>query len=342
MSKSIFNQIKENWDCISKPLDSMGRFEELTAKLGVIQNSIYPKLDKVALLVLCADNGVVEEGVSQSGQEVTAICARNIAEGNTSAGVMAKALGIDVLAVDMGIAVTEEIPDVLDRKIRAGTRNFAKEAAMTWGECQSAIQTGISLAEECKKKYDAVCIGEMGIGNTTTSAAVAAGLLGLSAEEVCGRGAGLSDQGLQRKICVVDAAIKKYDLYNKSAHEVLECVGGFDIAGMVGVYLGAKKVGLPVILDGAISLTAALAAVKMEEDAGHYLIPSHRSREPLAEKICAELGADFSPVIDGAMALGEGSGAVMMTGLLRTALEVYNKALRFGDSGVGQYKRKSK
>ena len=340
--QEIFNQIKHNWDCVAKPLDGMGRFEELTAKIGAIQGTTFPRLDKLALLVFCADNGIVEEGVSQSGQEVTAICAKNIAAGKSAAGVMAAGLGIDLLTVDVGIACADEIPKVLNRRVRAGSRNFMKEAAMSWAECESTIQTGIELAADCSKKYDAVCLGEMGIGNTTTTAALAAGLLGLGAEEVCGRGAGLSDQGLARKISVVDAAIKKYDLYNKSAHEVLECAGGFDLAALCGVCLGGKKYGLPVILDGAISVTAALAAVRMDEECRDFLLPSHKSREPLMEKICAELGRDMTPVIDGGMALGEGSGAVMMAGLLKTALEVYNKALKFEESGVNQYERKSK
>ena len=344
MSKyqEIFNQIKHKWDCVAKPLDSMGRFEALTAKIGAIQGTDSPHLDKVALLVFCSDNGIVEEGVSQSGQEVTAICAKNIAAGKSAAGVMAASLGIDLLVIDVGIACQEEIPGVINRKIRAGTRNFIKEAAMTREECQRAIQTGIEFAGECSKKYDAVCIGEMGIGNTTTSAAVAAGLLRLGADEVCGRGAGLSDMGLEKKIRSVAAAIEKYDLVDRSAGEILEFVGGFDLAAMAGVCLGAKKYGLPVILDGAISLTAALLSEKIDRGCRDYLIPSHKSREALAGKICAVLGDDFIPVIDGGMALGEGSGAVMMTGLLRTALEVYNGALKFGDSGVAQYQRNAK
>ena len=338
----VYNQIRHNWDCVAKPLDSMGRFENLTAKIGAIQNSVYPKLDKVCLLVLCADNGIVEEGVSQSGQEVTAICAKNISAGKSAAGVMAESLGIDVRVVDLGIATTDDIPNVINRKIRTGTRNFIKEPAMTSDECERAIQAGMELACECSKKYDAICIGEMGIGNTTTSAAVAAGLLCLGAEEVCGRGAGLSDEGLNRKIGVVSQAIEEYKLSDSSARKILECVGGFDIAGMVGVYLGAKKYEIPVILDGAISMTAALLSEKIDSGVKNYLIPSHKSREPLAQKICAELGTDFTPVIDGAMALGEGSGAVMMTGLLRTALEVYNNAVKFESSGVAQYKRNAK
>ena len=164
-------------------------------------------------------------------------------------------------------------------------------------------------------------------------------LLGLTAEEVCGRGAGLSDSGFQKKLNVIKKAIEKYDIYNQDVYKIIQTVGGFDIAAMIGVYLGAKKCGLPVILDGAISLAAALAAVRIDAEVKDFLLPSHKSREEVAEKIALALGKDFTPVIDGNMALGEGTGAVMMLGLLRTALEVYNNALKFEDSGVGQYKR---
>ena len=341
MEASVYSQIKKNWDCVAKPLDSMGRFEELTAKIGVIQNSVYPKLEKTALYVFCADNGIVEEGVSQSGMEVTAACAKNIAGGKSSAAVMAKALGLDVITVDIGIACESEIDGVINRKIRAGSRNFLKEPALTEDELQKALAVGKELARDAKKRgYDAVCIGEMGIGNTTTCAAAGACLLGLPVDLCVGRGAGLSDQGLVRKKQVIDSAIKKYDLYNADVKKILQCVGGYDLAGMTGLFLGAKECGLPVILDGVVSLVAALAAARIEKDIGEFLIPSHKSREPVAVKALEELG--LTPVIDADMALGEGSGAVMMTGLLRTALCVYDKAVRFEASGVEQYERESK
>ncbi len=341
MEKSIYRQIKKNWDSVAKPLDSMGQFESLTAKLGQIQNSVYPKLEKTAVLVLCADNGIVEEGVSQSGMEVTAACAKNISRGKSSVAVMAEKIGADVVTVDIGIAEESKIEGLVDRKIRCGSRNFLKEPAMTEEELGKALDTGKALAREMKEKgYDAVCIGEMGIGNTTTCAAVGASLLNLPVSVCVGRGAGLSDSGLEKKKNVIESAISKYDLYNADTLKVLQCVGGYDICGMAGVFIGARECGLPVILDGVVSLVAALAASRLEGGIEEVLIPSHKSREPVAIKALEAL--KLCPVIDADMALGEGTGAVMMAGLLQTVLCVYDKAVRFEASGVEQYERKAK
>lgn len=336
--EEIYKTIRHNWDAIAKPLDSLGKLEDLVARLGAVQGKTKPALEKTAALILCGDNGIVEEGISQSPQEVTAICAVNIAQGKTVAGVMASRTGSDIIAVDMGVASAEPLPYVLNRKIRQGTRNFLKEPAMTPDEVKAAVDTGMNLMKECRDKgYDAVCIGEMGIGNTTTSAAVAATLLGLPAVQVAGRGAGLSDAGLRRKVLVIQQAIDKYSLYEAAPLETVRTVGGFDIAGMVGVYMGARKYGIPVILDGAISMTAALAAEMMDPGVKDYLLPSHKSREPLSALVADRLGVD--PVLDAGMALGEGTGALLMLGVLQTALEVYCKSVPFADSGVGQYTR---
>ncbi len=334
----IYDTIKRGWDSIAKPLESLGRLETLVSKLGAAQNKEHPAVAKSALLVLCADNGIVEEGVSQSAQAVTRVCAENIATGKTTAGIMAAQTDTEIIAVDMGIACSESIPGVLCRKIRPGTRNFAKEPAMTKAEVEQAMQTGLSLVEECQKRgVDVICIGEMGIGNTTTSAAVAASLLKCPAKTVVGRGAGLSEAGLARKKEVVESAIDSYGLYDASAFDVLRSVGGFDIAGMVGVYEGARRSGVPVILDGAISLVAALVAERMNPGVMRYLLPSHKSREPLSALVCDALGIE--PVLDADMALGEGTGALLMLGILKTAAAVYEKSLRFSESGVAQYKR---
>jgi len=334
----IYDTIKRGWDSIAKPLESLGRLETLVAKLGAAQNKEHPAVGKSALFVLCADNGIVEEGVSQSAQAVTRVCAENIAAGKTTVGIMAAQTDTEIIAVDMGIACSESILGVLCRKIRPGTRNFAKEPAMTKEEVEQAVQTGVSLVEECQKRgVDVICIGEMGIGNTTTSAAVAASLLKYPAKTVVGRGAGLSEAGLARKKEVVQNAIDSYGLYDASAFDVLRSVGGYDIAGMVGVYEGARRYGVPVILDGAISLVAALVAERMNPGVMRYLLPSHKSREPLSALVCDALGIE--PVLDANMALGEGTGALLMLGVLKTAVAVYEKSLRFSESGVAQYKR---
>lgn len=335
---SIYKNIKQNWDKIAKPLDSLGKLEKIICKIGAAEQTVHPKAAKSVVLVLCADNGIVEEGVSQSGQEVTRICARNIALGKSAVGIMAEVSGTELITADFGINSDEKIPGVLDLRVANGTKNFAKEYAMTAEETQKAIQNGMELAKKCKEfGFDILCAGEMGIGNTTTSSAVAASILKCAPEKVTGRGAGLSSAGLKRKISVIKSAIEKYSLYEKSAFEILQAVGGFDIAGLAGVYLGAKKYKIPVVLDGAISLTAALVAENLESGTADFLIPSHKSREPLSQKISEKLGLE--PVIDADMALGEGTGAVLMMGLIKSALAVYDKCVPFEKSGVEQYKR---
>lgn len=334
----IFKSIKQNWDKIAKPLDSLGKLEEIVCKIGAAQGTLHPKAAKSVVLVLCSDNGIVEEGVSQSGQEVTGICARNIAAGKTAVGVMAEVSGTELITADFGINSDEKIPGVLDLRIRNGTRNFLKERAMTVEETEKALSNGIELAKKCKEfGFDILCAGEMGIGNTTTSSAVASAILKCGPEEITGRGAGLSDEGLSRKISVIKSAIEKYSLYGKPVFEILQTVGGFDIAGLAGIYIGAKKHKIPVVLDGAISLTAALVAEEIEKGTVDFLIPSHKSREPLSQKITEKLG--LKPVLDANMALGEGTGAVLMMNVIKSALAVYDKCVPFEKSGVEQYKR---
>lgn len=336
--REYFNKVKSNWDKIAKPLDSLGKLESLVAKLGATQQTEHPVCKKSCLVVLCADNGIVEEGISQSDQSVTRICAENIAAKITTAGIMASKVNCEVLTYDVGINTSEKLPGVIDRKICKGTKNFLKEPAMTKEQMKQAISLGRQIVSDCKGKgFNIMCVGEMGIGNTTTSAAIAASLLKADGSVAAGRGAGLSDEGLQKKIRVINEAIKKYDLYNQPASVVLQTVGGFDIAVMAGIYLAAKEFNMPIVLDGIISLAAALVAERMEKGTVDYLIPSHKGQEPAVKLLCQELV--LSPVIDAAMALGEGTGAVLFLGILDTAIEVYEKSIPFSESKIKQYER---
>lgn len=336
--EKYYSQIKNNWDLIAKPLDSLGKLENLISQIGAIQKKLCPSVKKSIALILCSDNGIVEEGVSQSEQNVTKICAKNIAAKKTTVGIIAKTSHTKIKVVDLGINSSQKIKNVLDKKIRKGTRNFAKESAMTFDEMLRAIKIGEELVKECKKKnYNIICVGEMGIGNTTTSAAIVSSILKCDVKKIVGRGAGLSDEGLRKKISVIQNAIKKYNLYEKNPLEILQTVGGFDIAGMIGIFLGAKKYELPVVLDGVVSFAAALVAQSLDSEITKYLIPSHKSREPLVNEIIKNL--NLSPVLDADMALGEGSGAVLMMNIIKVALEVYKKSVPFKKSGVEQYKR---
>lgn len=334
----IRRKIKSNWDAIAKPLDGMGKFESMTAQIGAILEDEIIDISKKAVIIMCADNGIVAEGISQSGQEVTRLVAENMGKGQSSVGRMAAFVSADTIPVDIGINDSLPIPGVLNRKVRQGTRNFKMEPAMTEVEAVKAICVGIESVRECKEKgYRLLATGEMGIGNTTTSSAVAASLLGCNVDEVTGRGAGLNDEGLLRKRQVIREAIDKYNLYEADAFRVLQTVGGLDIAGLTGVCIGGAIYHVPIVLDGVISMVAALVAEKIVPGTKEYLIPSHIGKEPAMINISKAL--NMEPVIAGNLALGEGTGAVMVFPLLDMALEVYRESSSFSEIKVEQYER---
>lgn len=331
-------RVKENWDRIAKPLDGMGQFETLIAQIGGITGKDQPDITNKAVIIMCADNGIVEEGVTQSGQEVTGLVAASMAQRRSSVCRMAQRIGAEVIPVDIGINSEQVIPGVLNRKIRCGTRNFHKEPAMTEQEAIRAIAVGMEQVAECRQKgIGLIGTGEMGIGNTTTSSAIAAALLGCEADRVTGRGAGLSDQGLLRKRQVITEAIDRYDLYQADGLTILQTVGGLDLAGLAGVCIGGAYYRVPIVLDGVISMAAALVAERLVPGTAAYLIPSHRGKEPASILLAQSLG--LKPVIEAGLALGEGTGAVMMFSLLDMAMSIYESNVTFSDIQVGQYQR---
>lgn len=339
--EDIRKKVLKNWDGIAKPIDGMGAFETITAQIGSIVQNDTLDISRKAVIIMCADNGIVEEGVTQSGQEVTLAVAESMAKKCSSVGRMADLIDVDTIPVDIGINSEKIVPNVLNRKIRLGTRNFSKEPAMTEEETIRAIATGIELVCSCKKNgYHMLATGEMGIGNTTTSSAIVAALTGCEAGFVTGRGAGLSDEGLVRKIQVIQDAIHKYDLYQKDAFTVLSHVGGLDIAGLTGVCIGGAIYHVPIVLDGVISMAAALVAERLFPGIKDYLLPSHKGKEPAVELLMKELS--LCPVIDARLALGEGTGAVMMFSLLDMALSIYHSNTTFSDIQIDQYERFSK
>lgn len=348
INKDLYNRIREGWDSVAKPLNGLGKLEEITAKIGSINGTVYPDISKRALVIMCADNGIVKEGISQSGQEVTRSVAEWMGRRKSSVCIMAEKAGVDIIPVDIGIN-TENTPEgVLDRKIRRGTGSFVEESAMTSEELDRAIETGMEIVRECKEQgYKILATGEMGIGNTTTSAAVCAALLNVPVEEVTGRGAGLCDEGYVHKVSVIKQGISKHGLCalqtdkesrqsEMSVKHILSSVGGLDIAGLAGVFTGGAVYGVPVITDGFISAVAALCAERMLPGASRFMICSHIGREPGMKYVLDELGLD--PVICADLALGEGTGAVMLFPLIDMALSLYMKGLRFRDTEIEQYK----
>lgn len=325
---------KEHWDAIAKPLGSLGRLEEHIIQIAGIQRTPRVELKKKGLVIMCADNGVVAEGVTQSGQEVTAIVAENFLDTRSCAAIMCKDTGTDILPIDIGMAV--DTPRVEKRKIAYGTRNLAKEPAMTRKEALRAIGVGIQYVDELKEKgYGILATGEMGIGNTTTSSAISAVLLGIEPELVTGRGAGLSTQGLNKKIAVIKEAIALHRPDKKDPVDVLAKVGGFDIAGLVGVFLGGGANGIPVVVDGFISAVAALLAVRICPTVSDYILASHVSREPAGTLLLDALGKKASLTCD--MCLGEGTGAVALFPLLEMGLHIYREMATFDETEIETY-----
>jgi len=334
LDEKAMDRASKRWNSIAKPLHSLGALETMLIKIAGMTGSEDIHLEKKGLIAMCADNGVVEEGVTQTGQEVTAIVAENFLAGTTTACVMCKKCGARLFPVDVGMAVDTKVRT--DLKVAMGTRNMTKGPAMTREEAIRGIEAGIAVAEELKEKgYQLLATGEMGIGNTTTSSAVASVLLGKPVEDMTGRGAGLSSEGLNRKIKAIKKAIALNNPDRSDVIDVLAKVGGLDIAGMAGVFLGGAALGMPVVMDGFISCVAALIAQRICPNAGEYMIPSHVSREPAAHLILKELGKEA--VLHAGMCLGEGTGAVALFPVLDLAEAVYNSMSTFGDINVEQY-----
>jgi len=320
-----------HWNSIAKPLYGMGTLEDYVSTL--IAMGIH-EISKRCVAVMCADNGIVAENVTQTGSEVTAIVAQNIAAGTATVCTMAAVAKADVFPFDVGMLT--DCASVPIYKTARGTGNFLHECAMTRSQAVSAIESGIEIAFLLKSKgYSIIASGEMGIGNTTTSSAITASIFNMDAHAVTGKGAGLSAQGVYHKSDIINQAIALHRPNAADAIDVLCKVGGFDIAALCGLFLGGARYQVPVIIDGFISSVAALLAVMLCPHARDYMLASHISNEPAAKLVMDRLG--FQPVLDCKMALGEGTGAVSLFPLLDMALSVYHNVPTFHDIAVKQY-----
>lgn len=329
---------KERWDNIGKPIEGLGLFEELITKVAGIQGTEEVTLEKKAVVIMCSDNGIVKEGVTQTGQEVTAIVTENFAKGIASVNVMANTAGADVFPVDVGVNAELSHKGVVNRKIAFGTKNMKYGPAMTKEETIRAIQTGISMVRILQSEgYQIIATGEMGIGNTSTSSAVASVLLNMPVEEATGKGAGLSDSALTHKIEVIGEAIRVNQPNKSDPIDVLSKVGGLDIAGLVGIFLGGAMYQVPIVIDGLITATAALVAKRICPVTADYMLASHEGKEPASRALLKELG--LQAPIHGRLALGEGTGAVLLFPLLDMALNVYNSNRTFDEIHVDAYEK---
>ena len=324
-----------HWASLAKPLGGLGALETMLEDAAALTGTAQFDFSRRAVAVLCADNGVVAQGVSQTDQSVTRTVAENLAARRTSVCRMAQAAHCDVLPVDMGISGAP-VPGVLDHRIAAGTADFTKGPAMTRAEAVDAIGRGIALTRQLAAEgYGLVATGEMGIGNTTSSSAVAAVLLAQPVQTMTGRGAGLSDAGLARKVDAIRRGIACNNPDSDDALDVLSKLGGFDIAGLCGMFLGGALAGVPVLMDGFISGVAALCAVRLCPAAAKAVFASHCSTEPAARLVLEAL--DKTPLLTAGLHLGEGTGAVASIPLWDMALAVYEECYSFAEGGIAPY-----
>ncbi len=315
---------------LAKPPESLGRLEALSIQLAGITGKIHNWMERTHLLVFAADNGVVEEGVSSAPQSVTLQQTINLTRAKTGASTLCRHFGVGITVCDVGVNAEIHDKAVLNRKIAYGTNNIAKMPAMTREQAITAILTGAGVA--IHTEADALGVGEMGIGNTTTSAAVLSALLDVPPEQVTGRGGGITDEAFQRKKEVIRRAIETNRPDKTDVIDVLSKVGGLDIAAMCGAFLGAAATRRPVVIDGFISAVAALCAVRLKPEARHYLVPSHASFE--IGYTLAMQAMDLQPMLLLGMRLGEGSGCPLAFQVLDAACAIINEMATFQQAGI--------
>lgn len=327
---------QERLDSLTKPQGSLGRLEEVAIRIAGITGKYIPDVPRKLSILMAADHGVVEEGVSAFPQNVTVEMVENFVNGGAAMNVLSRHVRSDLWVVDIG--VKGDIPDkrgIIDKKIARGTSNMTKGQAMDRDEAIKAIEVGISMVEQAKAMgYGLIGTGEMGIGNTTASAAVVCAFSGISPQDVVGRGTGIDDEGLKRKVRAIEKALEVNRPDPADPVDVLSKVGGLEIAGLAGVFLGCAAMRIPVLIDGFISGAAALVAYKLKPLAGEYMIASHLSMERGHRVELDMMG--LKPLLNLDMRLGEGTGAALAMGIVDVSIKIIREMATFEEAGVSQ------
>jgi nicotinate-nucleotide--dimethylbenzimidazole phosphoribosyltransferase len=330
------NQALLRQNDLTKPRGSLGILEDLSIRLAGIQATSTPSASRKIVIIMAGDHGVASAGVSAYPPDVTYQMVLNFLRGGAAINVLARQMHARVVVVDIGVAA--DFPETLGltrRKVAHGTRNFALEPAMSPAQAEQAIQTGIDVVtQEIQQGADLVATGDMGIGNTTSSTAIVAAVTRLPVQQLTGRGTGLDDDGLQRKIAVIERALERHKPDSQDAFDILCKVGGFEIAGLAGVIIGAASRRVAVVIDGFISGAAALIAAGLAPQVKPYLIASHRSVEIGHRAILENLG--LNPLFDLNLRLGEGTGAVLAFPLIEAATRILAEMATFSEAGVSE------
>ena len=337
LDQAAMDAARQRQNQLTKPAGSLGRLEELSVQLAGIQRKPLPAVKDKAIIVMAGDHGVVAEGVSAYPQEVTPQMVLNFLSGGAAINVLTRHVGARVVVVDMGMA--NDIPsadaNLIRRRVGSGTANLAQGPAMSRAQAEESVQSGIEVAlAEISKGADILGTGDMGIGNTTPSAAIACALMKVSAEKIAGRGTGVDDDGLKRKISVIEKSLQVNQPDTNDGMDVLAKVGGFEIGGLAGVMLGAASKHVPVMVDGFISTAAAMIAVTLAPQCKDYLIAAHRSKENGHALMLEWLG--MKPLLDLDLRLGEGTGAALGISMAEAACKILSEMATFGEAGVSE------
>lgn len=341
LDEKSMSEARARQDTLTKPQGALGRLEELSIQMAGIQGKPIPQIKNKAVITMAGDHGVVSEGVGNWPQDVTAQMVANFLHGGAGINVIARQAGARVVVVDMGVAgKLKANPKLLARKVAPGTQNIAAGPAMTREQAIKAIETGIEIViDEAAKGLDIVGTGDMGIGNTTPSAAICAVITGKSAAQVTGRGTGIDDKQLAHKVAIVKKALSVNRPDAALPLEVLAKVGGLEIGGLAGVMLGAASLHIPVVIDGFISGAAALIAVSLAPQLKDYLIASHVSAEAGHRLLLKHLG--LRPLLDLEMRLGEGTGAALGIILSEAAARTLAEMATFAEAEVSEKNEES-
>jgi nicotinate-nucleotide--dimethylbenzimidazole phosphoribosyltransferase len=334
LDETAMEAVRQRQNQLTKPPGSLGRLEELSIQLAGITGQPQPTVDRKAIVVMAGDHGVTAEGVSAYPAEVTAQMVLNILRGGAAINVIARQVGARVVVVDMGVAAEiEQHPELIDRKVAAGTANMARGPAMSAEQAETALAVGMEIAADLAGEgLQLIGTGEMGIGNTTPSSAITAALTGAPVAEVVGRGTGVDDAGLARKIEIVERALAVNRPSADDPIDVLAKVGGFEIAGLAGLILGSAAARIPVVIDGFITGAAALVAARLEPRSTGYMIASHQSVEIGHRIILESLG--LTPLFKLDLRLGEGTGAALAMHTIEAAARVLREMATFDSAGV--------
>ncbi len=335
LSRTLEKNARHKMDLKTKPAGSLGRLEEMAVRMSLIQNSLTPKIAVKKMFVFAGDHGIAAEGVSAYPAEVTPQMVLNFLHGGAAINVLCRQAGAGISVIDMGVNYEfGSEPGLINKKVRKGTRNFLIEDSMTVGEAIRSIELGIEVFDDAYKteKFNIAGVGEMGIGNSTSAAAIISAATGLSPEKTAGRGTGLNDTGFKNKVEIIARALGQRKPDPKNGLDILQKVGGFEIGGIAGACLAAAAVKIPVVLDGLISTAGGLIAYLIKPYVKDYFFSGHKSVEA-GQKAALKM-LELEPILDLGMRLGEGTGAVLAINLIEASCRIMCEMSSFEEAGV--------